>query len=337
MNNEEEKKKMKLNLHGFPDEDDTVEVPDPPKLMRQRMEDEVRKLANKFFGIDDEDSDKLFSVTFTDKGVKLTRMDKKTLDDEDVEETESKTSESVKTNELINELLDEVTEDMTFDSLEDEIKEIFIKEAGELGEDPEELFDSIKKQAASFLKENDLLEGLIDMVDDSDDDEDDSKSYSDIASAVNDLLSKKGGLLGSLLNSLSIFDISPDGDEDDDEVDDDEESLKISVDSNEIYTLYRLRYLTLSSFGEVEAVEDPDIYRHFQEKFGTDSTKYFDDAFGLQNLYITMAAQSLPLSEIKDSKYILFTPNYILFYAEPKDPDYFGFYYAVVEDRDSLR
>lgn len=92
--------------------------------------------------------------------------------------------------------------------------------------------------------------------------------------------------------------------------------------------------LKSNDFGIVPFIKDPDIYKKFQQKYGTDKSKYLDDTSGLSSFYVNDITAKLNLSSknYKDLAYALSNDRYILFYATPNDIYTYGFFVAVTED-----
>lgn len=102
-------------------------------------------------------------------------------------------------------------------------------------------------------------------------------------------------------------------------------------DEIEDFEMAKLTYLRPEFFGTVMCDEDPDLYEHFTEKYGVDSSKYLDDNIGIKNFEATDITAALPLNQIKNLKFVEANEKFILFYAEPEESEtYYGFFVAVI-------
>lgn len=100
------------------------------------------------------------------------------------------------------------------------------------------------------------------------------------------------------------------------------------------YELADAKYLNPEMFGSIECVEDPDLYEHFVDKYGTDSTKYLDPNLGIKAFEYTALTASLPLQNVKNLKFLEANNRFILFYAEVDIPDTYGFFVAFFKTED---
>lgn len=92
-----------------------------------------------------------------------------------------------------------------------------------------------------------------------------------------------------------------------------------------------MKYLFPEDFGSVECEESESIYEEFVEKYGTDSVKYLDDNTGLRDFILNDLTSTLDFDAIKNMRFVNSNKYFILFYMEPKDPDMYGYFAAVIK------
>lgn len=116
------------------------------------------------------------------------------------------------------------------------------------------------------------------------------------------------------------------GDCDDcDDADDEETNL------DNLFPTGQQKYLFADEFGSVECISSETLYDEFVEKYGTDSTLYLDDNIGIRDFLLNDLTAHLNFDDIKNMRFINNNQNFVLFYMEPKDPNNYGFYAAIIK------
>ena len=143
--------------------------------------------------------------------------------------------------------------------------------------------------------------------------------------SAKDIVSGKSGSLDNLLDGISIR-ISIDGQDDNlPETEEDAEDLP--------YELGKLEYFRPEEYGSIPMVKDENLYQHFVERYGSDGSKYLDDN-GIENIYLNASTSKVPVEDIEKLVVAEYNDEYIIFYAQPKDPSKYGFFVSVVENPD---